>query len=310
MDCHNRTGHEFLSGDQAVDIYMNAGRIDPTLPFIKREAMMLLRREGLAALDMDEPDVEVGAAHITEHIAGFYRDNYAERWSSEPAKVSQAADMLAKIYREEWFPSMRAYWREYPDNKGHLLTPGCFRCHDGKHVDQHGEAISHDCDLCHTPASEDEFVHPMALEGAHALVRCDQCHTRSAYPPSGCQGCHTAQANFIAGQVPEFEPYQIKPDVMAGIVDCEGCHDASQQIVFESMNESCLECHDDEEERYDGMVVQWKQEVEQMLGAAEQGADQQQRDLLQQLRRAGPAQYGSHTCDCPRPVGLQAIAGK
>ncbi|MEK7756170.1 MAG: NapC/NirT family cytochrome c, partial [Planctomycetota bacterium] len=38
MDCHNRPAHNFRSPEEAVDIFLDVGRIDTTLPFIKREA--------------------------------------------------------------------------------------------------------------------------------------------------------------------------------------------------------------------------------------------------------------------------------
>ena len=31
---------------------------------------------------------------------------------------------------------MKTDWRKFPDNIGHLYYRGCFRCHDGKHVNE------------------------------------------------------------------------------------------------------------------------------------------------------------------------------
>ena len=47
---------------------------------------------------------------------------------------------------------MKADWSKYPDNIGHLDSPGCFRCHDGKHIavgDAH-RVLATDCNSCHT----------------------------------------------------------------------------------------------------------------------------------------------------------------
>ena len=44
---------------------------------------------------------------------------------------------------------MKSDWRSYPDNIGHYLSDGCFRCHDGQHVSREGRTISNDCTLCH-----------------------------------------------------------------------------------------------------------------------------------------------------------------
>ena len=40
-------------------------------------------------------------------------------------------------------------WKSFPDNAGHKNFPGCFRCHDGKHLDDKGQAIRLQCTLCH-----------------------------------------------------------------------------------------------------------------------------------------------------------------
>jgi hypothetical protein len=37
----------------------------------------------------------------------------------------------------------------YPDNLGHITTPGCVRCHDGTHVAKDGTSINADCEYCH-----------------------------------------------------------------------------------------------------------------------------------------------------------------
>jgi hypothetical protein len=47
------------------------------------------------------------------------------------------------------FPLMRVTWGTYPNQLGHIDTPGCFRCHDDSHKTKDGKAISQDCELCH-----------------------------------------------------------------------------------------------------------------------------------------------------------------
>jgi len=37
----------------------------------------------------------------------------------------------------------------FPNHAGHKDFPGCFRCHDGKHLNEKGEAIRLQCTLCH-----------------------------------------------------------------------------------------------------------------------------------------------------------------
>jgi hypothetical protein len=45
---------------------------------------------------------------------------------------------------------MKSDWKAYPNNIGHLMWAGCFRCHDGNHKSADGKAITDSCDACHS----------------------------------------------------------------------------------------------------------------------------------------------------------------
>jgi hypothetical protein len=248
MDCHNRPAHKFRSPQQAVDIYLDIGKIDTTLPFIKREATKALARP--------YPDGETAETQIGVAITDFYRVNHPEIWNKDKASVNLAIDQVRDIYRHNSFPAMNVDWRTYPDNIGHMISPGCFRCHEGRHVNQYGKMLSHKCNICHTflnrvdqggdvPAVQaGEFIHSYELQGPHAELRCDRCHNGGVAPVRTCAGCHTTQAEFRAGSLADFDAFDIAPDAMADAVDCEGCHDLSQPTNIEAINATCLECHD------------------------------------------------------------------
>jgi len=95
---------------------------------------------------------------------------------------------------------MRVDWRTYPENLGHLNSSGCFRCHDGLHIDAGGTAISSTCETCHTflnpvEGKPDElimgpFQHSMSL-AQHPLLRCNQCHNGGDL--ALCRDCHAGQ---------------------------------------------------------------------------------------------------------------------
>jgi hypothetical protein len=51
---------------------------------------------------------------------------------------------------------MKITWGTYPNNVGHMASPGCFRCHDGQHVTKSGDTITQDCSACHEPIAVDE----------------------------------------------------------------------------------------------------------------------------------------------------------
>ena len=289
MDCHNRPAHSFLAPAEAVDIALRQGTLDLTLPFIKREAV--------AALVRPYPDVESAEDGIATAITRFYSGNYPDVWQNRLASIRNAVETITDVYRTSFFASMKVDWRTYPDNIGHKVTPGCFRCHDGKHVDQEGNAIVYTCRTCHTflnraehggestVLSEGEFIHPIKLEGRHTELRCDRCHTGGTAPERTCAGCHTDQADFRAGTLAAFEGLDIPPEPMADDVSCEECHDLSQPATVQAINPRCLDCHDEE---YEGTLVSWKREIEGLLRDAEAQADAEGKDLLQALRQAGP----------------------
>jgi hypothetical protein len=87
---------------------------------------------------------------------------------------------------------MKVRWTEFPNNIGHKNSPGCFRCHDGRHVSDSGQRITHDCTVCHTilaqgpgkgmtqlTSSGVSFQHPEDIGDDWKTERCDTCHTGS-----------------------------------------------------------------------------------------------------------------------------------
>ncbi len=191
MDCHNRGAHHFLSPQAALDAYLENNRIDHALPFIKREAVNLLVTP--------YPDAATAERTIEERLTGFYYQQYPQVWKERSGSVAQAVSMVREIYRRNVFPGMKVTWRTYPENVGHLISPGCFRCHDGLHVDDSGHAISSRCSVCHTVLNRleqppdsfnaGEFQHSMSLVG-HDNLRCDECHTGGVLP--SCVECHAS----------------------------------------------------------------------------------------------------------------------
>ena len=292
MDCHNRPAHKFCPPQESVDRHLAAGRIETTLPFIKREAVN--------ALIQEYDSVETAEARIGTAIEEFYRKHYPDIAETRRASIHQAVDVVREIYRRSFFPDMKVDWRTYPDNIGHLISPGCFRCHAGDHVNQHGESISHGCDICHdflTPVdgetgtasfSQGEFVHSYDLAGPHADLQCHLCHTGGRSPVPDCAGCHSQVAAFLGGSLAGFEGMNLPADAMVGVVTCDACHDLEQPQTLESIDAACMDCHEDEEERFEGMLASWSTEVERLIQSAEAHTDAAGRQRLQALRRAGP----------------------
>ena len=148
MDCHNRPTHVFQLPDRAVDEAMSEGRISAALPFIKKQAVEVLRAT--------YPDRETAAAQITSKLDDFYRGSYPEIYRDKRGLVDGAAQQVQAIYLRNIFPDMNVTWGTYPSNIGHTDSAGCFRCHDGSHSSSDGRTIANDCDSCHTMLAVDE----------------------------------------------------------------------------------------------------------------------------------------------------------
>jgi nitrate/TMAO reductase-like tetraheme cytochrome c subunit len=148
VDCHNRPTHAFDLPERAVDRAMSDGRINPQLPFIKKQAVGVLKA--------DYPDRDVGSDRIVKGIIEFYRTKYPPVYQQHRVAVEAAAEQVKAIYLRNIFPTMKITWGTYVNNIGHEDFLGCFRCHDGKHKSADGKTISDDCSACHQILAMDE----------------------------------------------------------------------------------------------------------------------------------------------------------
>ena len=302
MDCHNRPTHVFRSPDRAVDSALNVNMALQSVPFAKREMV--------AALSKTYATKEDGERGVTNALASYYEREHPEIWQKRKADIDRLILVAKEIYQRNFFPEMNVSWRTYPDNIGHKIFPGCFRCHDGLHKDDKGVAISNACGTCHEFLHAGDnpsvasvvgiggFKHPVELEGLHATLRCDECHTGGPAPVATCAGCHENVANFRAGTTPEFTSFGIKPEPMMSSVECKDCHDLGKSRTVEAIDEKCMDCHSDDEERFAGMLKSWKGEVEVLFQSARESKDPAISHRIEVLRQAGPM----HNMDATRKI--------
>jgi len=175
VDCHNRPTHIFDSPYSALDASIWLGRIDPAIPYIKMKAAEALVKAAGAVSQAP------GIALIAQKLSKEYPD-----YQDQP-KIGQAISETQRIFRDNFFPEMKTDWKVRPNNIGHYIWPGCFRCHDGSHVDETGRAISNSCNACHIITSQGgqqpetvclpglKFDHPGGEIPPEIL--CSQCHT-------------------------------------------------------------------------------------------------------------------------------------
>ncbi len=148
IDCHNRPTHQFRSAEWELDQALENGRIDRTLPFVRREAMK--------ALTAGYGSVEEARAGITAALVGFYGKERPEVLAARRPAVEAAAKELSEAWARNVWPQMKITWGTYPSQLGHTDTTGCFRCHDEEHATADGKALSQDCGLCHTLLADGE----------------------------------------------------------------------------------------------------------------------------------------------------------
>jgi hypothetical protein len=176
IDCHNRPTHIFDSPYRALDLSMWLGRIDPAIPNIKAKASEALVKASGAASQAS--GIELVAQMLSKEYADFH----------DQPKIKQAISDTQRIFRDNFFPEMKTDWKVRPNNIGHYIWPGCFRCHDGSHADKTGKAISHDCNSCHiiTAQGSQPKLETVSLQG----LKFD--HPGGELPPGIlCNECHT-----------------------------------------------------------------------------------------------------------------------
>jgi hypothetical protein len=148
VDCHNRPTHTFQLPGSALDQAMSEQFISPDLPYIKKEALLVLKAS--------YPDRNIAKQRIAETLRDFYQKNYPQIVASQTEKLNGAIQSVQSIYLRNVFPAMDVTWGTYIDDLGHTDWPGCFRCHDGSHVSADGKTIPNDCDTCHELVAVDE----------------------------------------------------------------------------------------------------------------------------------------------------------
>ena len=125
------------------------GKIDPTLPFIKKKAIELLKDVTLKR--------ELAASIYTKKLKAFYQKKYPAIATSKKSAIEKAGRELGWIYRRNIYPEMKLVWNSYPNHIGHKNTKnGCYRCHDDEHKTKKEEPLSQDCDMCHEVLAEEE----------------------------------------------------------------------------------------------------------------------------------------------------------
>ena len=267
ITCHNRITHLVQPPAESVEKLMSLGQISAQIPDIRAQAVRVLG----ADYATDE-EALAGIASLSE----TYRQSYPEFASENGAAIELAVDVLLDTYRGSVFRDQKSDWNTHPNNIGHDNSPGCFRCHDGKHLNAQGDSVRLECNLCHSipvVVGPGDLVADIEVSrgveppshltsnwiGLHRQAfdaTCTGCHTTadaggtsnsSFCSNSACHGSAWTYAGFDAPalreilqqQLPTAAPTTAGPDVAT--IETSG--EVTWEATIASMLTRCLACH-------------------------------------------------------------------
>ena len=227
--CHNRVSHDFKAPAASMDDAMSKKLIDPSIPEIHTKGVEVLSKQ---YANQEEGLKAIGA------LDDFYKSGYADFYNNHADAVKTAITQIQTIYKETVFIDQKVNWETHPNNLGHILTAGCFRCHDGKHLDAKQQAIRLECNLCHSVpvvANQQDFLTKIEISrgpepdshrnpnwiSMHNKVfdqSCTVCHTTtdaggttntSFCSNSACHGSKFTYAGFDAPKLREVIQSQL-----------------------------------------------------------------------------------------------------
>ncbi|MEO8356376.1 MAG: NapC/NirT family cytochrome c [Chloroflexota bacterium] len=263
VTCHNRITHEFSFPEESINIAMSRGQISPEIPQIHRKAVEVMsiqyesREDAFTAIDKLE----------AYYKSGDYYPGHGEQ-------ISSAIQTLKDIYDRTVFHTQEINWTTYPNNLGHINSPGCFRCHDGKHLDVNEQAIRLECNVCHSiPVVKraDDFVtnieistgpepeshlNPnwISLHNQAFGASCSACHTTddpggtsdtSFCSNSACHGNVYTFAGFDAPTLREILKSQLPPPEPAPELPAATEAPTFENYVAPLVTIKCAACHGD-----------------------------------------------------------------
>ncbi len=189
ITCHNRISHTVAQPADAVESSLSRGVISSEIPYIRNLGVQVLTRE--------YANQEQAFAGIAQALDAYYKTSYPEFYATEADKVQAAIAEIQRIYSVSVFEEQEVDWNTHPDNVGHTDFPGCFRCHDGKHLNAAKQAVRLECNLCHSVpvvTGSEALVTDIEIRrgpepASHGNANWISLHNR-AYD-STCANCHT-----------------------------------------------------------------------------------------------------------------------
>jgi nitrate/TMAO reductase-like tetraheme cytochrome c subunit/mono/diheme cytochrome c family protein len=239
ITCHNRITHEVSQPEDAVSQAIRKGLLVGDLPFLVEQSILLLRG--------DYPD-KASALTTMESLETYYQENYPDVYSKRGDDISQAVSILQDIFTQSVYPEQKSDWDTHPNNMGHKISPGCFRCHDGKHLTEENEAIRLECNICHSipvvgdPTSlttEIELVSGPEPE-SHTLTNWMTLHGKAK--DNTCTACHTTPEGYenladLVGKPPPDNSFCGNEACHANVWEHTGFNSPEMEAILEAQLE-------------------------------------------------------------------------
>ncbi len=216
LNCHNRITHSIPQPTDAIDEALRKNLIPDDLPYIREQAHDVLNR--LYVTDEEARDA-------IESLFAYYANNYPEVYAERKDEIGMTIDTLKEIYGQFVFREQKIDWDTHSDNLGHKYDPGCFRCHDGKHLTGEGEAIRLECNLCHSiPVQVDDASLVTQIElprgpepPSHTHSSWITLHGRSI--DNSCAACHAPEDPTV-----DYTALEGKPPSDGSFCGNSACH--------------------------------------------------------------------------------------
>jgi hypothetical protein len=199
-------------------------------------------------------------------LAAYYQGKEADA-----GEVEAAVKALQDAYKASNFVEQKVNWETHPDNLAHKDSPGCFRCHDGKHLNPEQKAIRLECNVCHSipvVASPFDFTAKIELSRGpepqshlnenwitlhnQAIdTTCANCHTTedpggtsntSFCSNSACHGSVWTYAGFDAPALREVLKNQLPPQPTPAPLP-EGGAATYEATIGPLLQSRCAGCH-------------------------------------------------------------------
>ncbi len=196
-----------------------------------------IKDRGIKVLEQQYATEEEAATAIAA-VADYYKNELPDVYAAREAEVRTAVETLQQIFDRTQFPFMNVTWQSHQNNIGHKDFPGCFRCHDGKHLSNDSQAIRLECNVCHTipqvaapgqvlqplsavqPTNEPETHRSTTWLAEHRGkfdATCDDCHTvdnpGGSNNTSFCANaaCHATEWQYAGLNAPEIRALSAVP---------------------------------------------------------------------------------------------------